>query len=180
MSLPITLPSNCLSLPRKKQFLKPGGKFFGRDCRVETVLGSCVSITAWFDDSKLGGACHFMLPHRSGSVRGNNLGLDGRYGDEAWAWMLEQFKQYGLRAGDGEFKVFGGANVLGHSEKSATGGIGRRNLEAAFGFLEERGLACKAADVSGSADRYLKLDLVTGNVWVRKGHLPAKAGGTSK
>lgn len=46
----------------ERLFIKPGGWFFGGgDRQVETVLGSCVTITLWHPEQKLGGVMPFHV-----------------------------------------------------------------------------------------------------------------------
>ena len=44
-------------------FLLPGEFHFGdQDDRIITLLGSCVAITLWHPEKRIGGMCHYMLP----------------------------------------------------------------------------------------------------------------------
>ena len=46
--------------------LMPGDFVFGNsELKLKTLLGSCVAITLWHPDKKIGGMCHYMLPGRN-------------------------------------------------------------------------------------------------------------------
>jgi chemotaxis protein CheD len=163
----------------EKLFIKPGGWFFGRgNCQVETVLGSCVTITLWHAEYKLGGLCHFMLPARLHHVVQS---LDGRYGEEAVLWLKKQARANGLDVRDCEAKLFGGARALvgtnGHH------GVGQRNISFAEHCLRAEGIRVVSNDLGGNGHRYLRFDLSTGDVWVRHGAplaLPGSWGGRAQ
>jgi chemotaxis protein CheD len=47
-------------------FLRPGDCYFGgQNTSIRTVLGSCVSMTFWHPQLRVGGMCHYMLPKRN-------------------------------------------------------------------------------------------------------------------
>ena len=50
--------------------------FGGKDTRIHTVLGSCVSITVWHPRLHIGGMSHSMRPCRGNKPGTHNL--DGR------------------------------------------------------------------------------------------------------
>lgn len=147
----------------ERLFIKPAGWFFGSGkCRIETVLGSCVTITLWHPAQKLGGLCHFMLPSR---LRDALQKLSGRYGEEAVLWMKGQAWANGVDIRDCEAKLFGGAQVLvgtkGHH------GVGVRNIRFAEECLRAEGVTVVSCDLGGQGHRYLRFDLSNGDVWVR-------------
>lgn len=149
----------------QRVFIKPGGWFFGGgDCQVETVLGSCVTITLWHSGQKLGGLCHFMLPNR---LRDSVQSLDGRYGEEAILWLKRQARAAGLDIRDCEAKLFGGAQALVGTRRHH--GVGLRNVHFAENRLRAEGVAVVSCDLGGQGHRYLRFDLSNGDVWVRHG-----------
>jgi len=51
--------------PAHEIVLHPGDWWFGGgDTRARTVLGSCIAITLWHPQLRVGGMCHYMLPQR--------------------------------------------------------------------------------------------------------------------
>ena len=80
----------------KEIFLHPGEYVMaGALCRITTLLGSCVAITLWHPARRVGAMSHFLLASRGPRKRNQ---LDGRYGDEALALMLEQLTRLNVPA----------------------------------------------------------------------------------
>lgn len=158
-------------------FLKPGEMYFGSGVRVETLLGSCVAIALWYPQAGKGGICHFMLPERQRRLFSHSRELDGRYGREAWIWLQQQSRAQGLALDTAQVKLFGGAHVLqGQIPDRSVVDVGRRNIEVADACLAEAGLIPVARDVGGDGHRVLRFDLLTGDVWVRRGIALPRAG----
>ncbi|QKE62092.1 chemotaxis protein CheD [Aquipseudomonas campi] len=152
-----------------KRFLNPGDWYFGGgDLRVETLLGPCVSIVLWFPAVRKGGMCHFQLPGKR-RVTEHARDLDGRYGGEAWMWLKQQARAHALQLGDAEAKLFGGSRTLATPGASSRQEIGVQNIEFVEGLMEEAGLRVVGRDLGGDGYRYVRFDLATGEVWVRRG-----------
>lgn len=152
-----------------KRYLKPGELFFGGETLVETLLGSCVAITLWYPQVGKGGICHFMLPERRRVLRSHSRDLDGRFGREAWLWLLQQSRTLYLSPEEAEIKVFGGSRVLQTRLANGLADVGSKNVEMADACLQRAGLHACARDVGGNGHRVLRFDLATGYVWVRHG-----------
>ena len=149
-------------------FLQPGELFFGeRETRVQTVLGSCVSLTFWHPELRVGGMCHYMLPnrlHERHVVRA--LKLDGRYADEAIELMKDKIACVGAPHREYEVKLFGGGNMFpGRSNSESNVGI--KNVDAARQLVTTHGLNCVAEHLGGVGHRKVIFDVGTGDVWVK-------------
>jgi chemotaxis protein CheD len=148
-------------------FVNPGEIYFGHgDERIETLLGSCVAITFWHPARRLGGMCHFLLPNRIHGKVPVYSG-DGRYGDEALQFMIEEVAARRTRLSDYQIKVFGGGRIFANEHSGAS--IGEANARFALSALREIDLPVAGQDVAGEGYRYLRFDLATGDVWVRRG-----------
>ena len=148
-------------------FLQPGELFVGdQDYQIRTILGSCVSITLWHAAARMGGMSHFLLPTRSGL--GEDLELDGRYGDEALRLMLQELGSYGLRPQDCEAKIFGGGNMFPGQGRPEAMLVGRRNGEAARELLQVRGITVISESLFGIGHRQIIFDVNKGDVWSRQ------------
>lgn len=148
-------------------FVNPGGSYFGSgDYHVETLLGSCVAIVFWHPARHIGGLCHFLLPARSRRTDDGDA-LDGRYGEEALLQMLNQIKTIDTNLNDYVVKVFGGGRMLNLSQASAR--VGAVNARFALEALGKYGVPITSQDITGDGYRYLRFDLLTGDVWVRRG-----------
>ncbi|MBI1906837.1 MAG: chemotaxis protein CheD [Rhodocyclales bacterium] len=157
--------------------LPPGGFYFGRERRVRTILGSCVSITMWHPGLRIGGMCHYMLPSHA-RRRGQGGDLDGRYADDALALFMRELGRSGTAPHEYEVKVFGGGRMLAGG-KAGRGEdvmeVGIRNIATARRLLGEQGFRVKAEHLGGDGHRNLLFDVGSGEIWVRHVALPPRA-----
>jgi chemotaxis protein CheD len=153
-------------------FLNPGEVFFGdSETRIRTVLGSCVAITAWHPELKVGGMCHYMLPARG---RGKITQLDGRYADEAVLLLLKEALRYQTDPYRYEVKLFGGGNMFTNVAMSAAArnlNIADRNVIAGQELLRRHGFATAAEHLGGVGHRNIIFEISNGDVWVRGGSI---------
>lgn len=149
-------------------FLRPGQWWFGsaqdRIRSVSTVLGSCIAITLWHPQLRLGGMCHFLLPRREGA----RAQFDARYGEEAIQLLIAAVKEVGTSPEQYEIGVFGGANMFA-GDPSVTVDIGALNARFALDALRNRELSPSRVELLGSAHRHISLYVVDGSVAVRTG-----------
>lgn len=88
-------------------YLKPGELFVSRESAiVSTVLGSCVSVTMFSPELRMGAICHALLPVE------NSSGESFRYVDTSILSMLEEFGRHGISRTRLEVKLFGGSSML--------------------------------------------------------------------
>jgi chemotaxis protein CheD len=146
-------------------FLHPGDYWFGDgDARIHTVLGSCVSITAWHPGRRIGGMCHYMLPARHAHLEG---APDARYADGAVALFLGDMRRSGTAAGEYEVKMFGGSEQFPHLSRSSALDVATHNIESGRRLLEHHGFILSSRNLGGVGPRRLIFDIGTGAVWVR-------------
>jgi chemotaxis protein CheD len=146
-------------------FLQPGEFHVGdADCRIRTLLGSCVSITLWHPAKKIGAMSHFLLPSRQKAAPGD---LDGRYGDEAMELMLRELLIAGADPAECEAKIFGGGDMFPDKMGIGRINVGARNGNAARGLLTRRGLNIVSESLFGNGHRNIIFNVANGDVWVR-------------
>lgn len=146
--------------------LDPGDTCFGgREMRMRTVLGSCVSIVCWHPGRRLGAMCHFMLP---GPGRQRDGALDGRYAEDAFALMLLAIAEHGAPAGEYQVKLFGGGDMFPDPGRSNGVQVGRRNIEVARSLVRRHGMAIVSEHLGGVGHRSVIFDVGSGEVWVRQ------------
>ncbi|MCY1353577.1 Chemoreceptor glutamine deamidase CheD [compost metagenome] len=152
-----------------RRFLNPGGLYFGGgEVVVETLLGPCVAIVLWFPEARLGGICHFQLPGRR-RVPEHARNLDGRYGSDAWVWLKQQARAHALDIGEAEVKLLGGSRSLANPEALRRSDIGAQNIAYVEQLLGEVRVRVTGRDLGGEGCRYIRFDLASGEVWVRRG-----------
>jgi chemotaxis protein CheD len=148
--------------------LEPGQFYFGgAHLRIGTLLGSCVAVTMWHPQIRIGGMCHYLLPTRGGQPVLDDEPLDGRYGDEALAMFMREIDQVGTSPSDYQAKLFGGGNQFASAHARHPIDVPTRNVDAGLRMLTGYGLHVVAKHVGGSGPRQVVLDLATGHVWVR-------------
>lgn len=152
-------------------YLKPGEIIISQNpILVSTILGSCVAITMFSTNSKVGAICHAMYPKNPMGKASNH------YVDSAILSLIQKMADYGAGA-DVTVKLFGGAQVLGSGGKDGVGRttIGAQNIFEAKQVLERLGLAIASANVGGSQGRKLLFSIKTGDVYLRKLRLTGNA-----
>jgi chemotaxis protein CheD len=146
-------------------YLQPGDYFVGdADCRIRTLLGSCVSVTLWHPQRRVGAMSHFLLPTRGAPC----AQPDGRYGDEAVLLMLRELRRLGVDSAECKAKIFGGADMFPGCDKAAAMRVGKRNGEAARALLRAHGIEVVSHSLYGNGYRQIVFEVHSGDVWARQ------------
>lgn len=159
-------------------YLKSGGMYFSEyPALVTTVLGSCLSVTMFDSCTRLGAICHCLLPRCEDLATCDGTCRDAcKYVDCSIKKMLGLFSAYGVRRGELEVKLFGGADMSGTGIVQRGGlSIGRQNIEAALQCMRSERLAVRASDVGGDAGRKLFFYTHTSHVLLKR--LDSRTGG---
>ncbi len=146
-------------LPRLN--IHPGDWYIGnRYHSIYTVLGSCVSLTAWHPRLKLGGVCHYILPELPHGISDQDGKNAGRYAKTALLLMKKAMLHH---ASLNEFQlgIFGGSDTISHF------GIGKKNVYFAQQWLLNENLIATQVDVGGTISRSLILTISSGLVTVK-------------
>lgn len=172
-------PASARPTRRTDVFLQPGEFFVGDEaCRVRTLLGSCVSITLWNRERRIGAMSHCLLHGRpcacdrcSDDQAGLpcNRELDSRYVNEAGVLVCKALRQRGVDPQRCEARIFGGGDMFSHlSGRSGGRSVGDRNGEAARRWLRDQGIWVVSEHLFGQVHRNLSFDLATGEVHLRE------------
>lgn len=164
--------------PIKEIVLPPGGFHFGgRDTRIGTLLGSCISMTLWHPKHLIGGMCHYMLPMRNDKKID---ALDGRYGSEALLMFFREAVRHDTDPNEYVVKVFGGGNMF-PQDKTHEACLGRpcremfdrcrnvpcKNAVLGLALLDNYGFKVASKSLGGSSSRKIVFDIWNGDVWVK-------------
>jgi chemotaxis protein CheD len=152
--------------------LMPGQWHFGQAATLKTLLGSCVAITLWHPLKRYGGMCHYLLPSRAS--RGQSA-LDGRYGDEAVALLLQGIARTGSKPSEYIAHLYGGADTMPDGMNMKFN-VGERNIERGWALIDESGFQLQGVDVGDNVPRTVVIDLATGRVDVKRSQAPGSAG----
>ncbi len=149
-------------------YLQPGElRIVSGPSVLKTVLGSCVGITFHVPRLNASAMCHPMLPtHASSSpMRTNSIGAR-RYVDYVIRELAHEFDAIGARREEVEVKLFGGADVLASSRKTAT--VGTMNAETALRVLKDEGFTVLASRLGGSRGIFIEFNTASGEVLLRQ------------
>ncbi|WP_027084326.1 chemotaxis protein CheD [Cohnella panacarvi] len=130
-----------------------------------TGLGSCVGLTLYDAQLKLGGMAHIMLPS-SEIAREGQLNI-AKYADTAVPELIEQLKRKGASIGRLVAKMAGGAQMFAFANGSDSMRIGPRNVEATKLALTQLGIPLIGEDTGGNYGRTVELDSGTGVFSIR-------------
>lgn len=152
------------------------GELFKKPFLVQTILGSCVSVTFHCRALGLGGVFHALLPRRSEYEQDTLIHEPYKYVDTAIARMCGKLEDLGVRLSDVECKVFGGAGTIFRDGAS----MGAKNVMTAFEVLATRRLRIAASHVGGGRGRKLVFVAHTGEVYVKFLKGPVKMAGEGR
>jgi chemotaxis protein CheD len=164
------MPEKAIGLLRAQRgadlHLLAGQLYFGTQAaRVRTLLGSCVAVTLWHPQRRIGGMCHFLLPSRT---RDATMPRDGRFGEEAIGLMVEALLRAGTRPQEYEAHLYGGADTM-PDHVGVKLNVGERNIELGWALIEDHGFQLMAVDVGDEVPRNVSMDMLTGQVEMRRG-----------
>lgn len=126
-------------------------------------LGSCVGVTLYDKQNRIGALAHIMLPCFSSAVKENlNDNMKFRYADYALPYMLDRMIFMGSDKRNIEAKIIGGASMF--RRKSSTLNIGEKNVDAVRKFLKDNFIKVRAEEVGGDMGRTIFFDLNSGVV----------------
>lgn len=153
-----------------RHFLHPCTVFAHREeFLVTTLLGSCVAVSLWDPQLKVGGMNHFMLPLWNGD------GLPTpKYGNIALEKLMERMLALGSRKEHWVAGIYGGAKVINAPAFS----VGDRNIQVAQELLAQKGIPFPRREVSGNRAYRVLFNTRTGIAQVMHLPLPTQDGPT--
>lgn len=130
---------------------------------LSTLLGSCVSVCLFSEESKIGGLIHFALPDKSHAQ--NTQRSDLNFGDLAIAVLLKKILAYpGVKKETLKAKIVGGGNVIQDIQMNSN--IGALNVSKAKQVLRELGIPVVGEHVGGDSGRLIYFYTDTGRLRV--------------
>lgn len=148
-------------------YLKPGEMYFTeKPALVITVLGSCLSVTMFNRRMGIGAICHGLLPRCKKVKYCNGNCMEGfRYIDCSIHRMIEKFRRQGVKKGEIEIKIFGGAGMFGINNG---GNIGKQNIETAIAIFKAKKMKILTSDVGGVQGRKILFFTHIGDVLLKR------------
>ncbi len=147
-------------------YLNPGEYFVGdARYRIQTLLGSCVSIMLWHPTKRIGALSHFLLASHGKTLP---AAPDARYGDDAMMLMLRDLNRLHVTPAECHGKIFGGGNMFPDYARKGVTNVGLLNGEAARRMLKSHGIRIVSENLFGDGHRKIIFDVKTGDVWIRQ------------
>ncbi len=126
-------------------------------------LGSCIGVTIWDPETRVGGMIHYMLPDSNLSPE-KAKSKPAMFANTGVPAMFRAAFELGASKNRLIIKVAGGSSLL---DDNGTFNIGKRNYVMLRKLFWKNGLLIDAEDVGGSISRTLTLDVGTGRVAIR-------------
>ena len=127
-------------------------------------LGSCIGISLYDPQLKVGGLLHIMLPDSTQSRSSEN---PAKSADTGLPLMLDDVLKLGAVRSRLVAKIAGGAQMFSFVDATPIMRVGTRNAEAAKKMLQSLGIRLIAEDTGGNYGRTVSIDLNTGTYFVK-------------
>ena len=147
----------------KKLFVKVGDMKAAKDSSllITLGLGSCVAVTIYEPEKKIGALLHFLLPE--GDRNGSS---PFKYGDKGIEMMVKALENLGAQRNKMVAKLFGGALMFAQLIRTPENSIGVRNLKKAREVLNRLNIPIVGEDTNGDYGRSIEFNLKDGSVRV--------------
>ena len=127
-------------------------------------LGSCIGISLYDPQQKVGGLLHIMLPD-STQARGSDN--PAKFADTGLPLMLKDVLALGASKARLVAKIAGGAQMFAFANATDVMRVGARNAEAAKKMLKDLGIKLIAEDTGGTYGRTVSINLDNGDYIVK-------------
>ena len=122
-------------------------------------LGSCIGISLYDPQAKVGGLLHIMLPD---STQARPTDNPAKFADTGLPLMLQKVLDLGASRSRLVAKMAGGAQMFAFANATDIMRVGARNAEAAKKILQDMNIRLIAEDTGGTYGRTVQIDLETG------------------
>ncbi|MBF0118120.1 MAG: chemotaxis protein CheD [Desulfobacterales bacterium] len=130
---------------------------------VTYSLGSCIGITIYDAYAKVGGMLHFMLP-KSNLDEEKAQKNPAMFADTGIPALFRAAYKLGAKKQRMKIVIAGGAQIL---DEKGFFNIGKRNHIAVQEIFSKNNLTISYEDVGGNINRTLKLDIATGDTYIK-------------
>lgn len=133
------------------------------DVLVTYSLGSCIGLAVYDPVATVGGLLHYMLPESS--LDGNKAKKNPfMFGDTGIPVLFKTTYQLGAKKNRLKIIVVGGSQIL---DQKGLFNIGKRNHTILRKMFWKNNVMIDFEDVGGSSNRTLKLEIKTGEAWLK-------------
>lgn len=129
------------------------------DTLISYGLGSCIGISLYDPQTKIGGLLHIMLPDSNQSRANENR---AKFADTGIPDMLNELVRMGAAKSRLVAKLAGGSQMFAFANASDIMRVGLRNASASKEILKKLSIPIVGEDTGGSYGRTVQIDLSTG------------------
>ena len=129
------------------------------DTLISYGLGSCIGISLYDPQTKIGGLLHIMLPDSNQSRANENR---AKFADTGIPDMLEELIRMGAAKSRLVAKLAGGSEMFAFANASDSMRVGLRNASASKEILKKLSIPIVGEDTGGNYGRTVQIDLSTG------------------
>ena len=122
-------------------------------------LGSCIGVSLYDPQTKVGGLLHIMLPDSTQARASDN---PAKFADTGIPLMLADVLKLGASQSRLVAKIAGGAQMFAFANATDVMRVGSRNAEAVKKILKENRIRLIAEDTGGTYGRTVSIDLTNG------------------
>lgn len=122
-------------------------------------LGSCIGVSLYDPQTKIGGLLHIMLPDSTQSRATEN---PAKFADTGVPLMLNELVKMGASKSRMVAKIAGGAQMFTFANATDVMRVGSRNAEAVKTLLKSMNIRVLAEDTGGTYGRTVSIDLENG------------------
>ncbi|MBW1797089.1 MAG: chemotaxis protein CheD [Desulfobacterales bacterium] len=126
-------------------------------------LGSCIGLAIYDPVAKVGGLLHYMLPESSlDKLKAKKNPY--MFGDTGIPLLFKETYKFGAKKNRLKIIVVGGSQIL---DQKGLFNIGKRNHTVLRKMLWKNNAMIDFEDVGGSVNRTLRLEIETGQAWLK-------------
>ena len=129
------------------------------DTLISYGLGSCIGISLYDPQTKIGGLLHIMLPDSNQSRANENR---AKFADTGIPDMLNELIRMGAAKSRLVAKLAGGSQMFAFANASDIMRVGLRNASASKEILKKLSIPIVGEDTVGNYGRTVQIDLSTG------------------
>ena len=127
-------------------------------------LGSCIGISLYDPQRKIGGLLHIMLPDSTQARASDN---PAKFADTGIPLMINDVIALGASRRSLVAKIAGGAQMFAFSNATDIMKVGNRNAETCKQILKRNGIRVIAENTGGNYGRTVSIDLNNGSYKVK-------------
>lgn len=122
-------------------------------------LGSCIGVSLYDPQTKVGGLLHIMLPDSTQSRSSEN---PAKFADTGVPLLLKEVLALGASKSRLEAKMAGGAQMFAFAKSTDIMRVGERNANAVRDLLKAEGIRLLAEDTGSNYGRTVQINLENG------------------